>query len=63
MDVRYSGPEVARLLDSPAILTDLPDGTYRVEKAGVVATAPTPTEALAEWARRFAAMIARPNSS
>jgi hypothetical protein len=61
-DDRYTGPEIAEMMGSPAILTDLPDGTVQVEKAGITATGATPAEAVAEWGRKFAALVAKPKS-
>jgi hypothetical protein len=56
----FSARNVITLLDAPTRVTYAQDGGVRVEKGGVGGAGPTPVDAVADWCRRFAAMVILP---
>jgi hypothetical protein len=54
----FTGPEILVLLDAPALMTHLTGGGVQIEKAGIIGTGPTITQAVAMWGRKFSDMLA-----
>jgi hypothetical protein len=56
----FTVQEVLAMFDSLAVLSYPTDGGVQVLKAGVIGFGLTVSEAVADWGRRFAQMIALP---
>jgi hypothetical protein len=59
----FTGPEVAAMLDSPAIISYPNAGGVLIEKSGVIGFGLTARDAVDDWGRKFAEMIRLPKDS
>jgi hypothetical protein len=56
----FTTREIVAMFDAPAILTHPATGGVQIEKAGITGTGLTVRDAMDDWGRKFAAMIALP---
>jgi hypothetical protein len=60
MAIFFTTAEVVALIAAPAILTHLDSGGVQIDKAGIVGNGLTVKDAIDDWGRSFAWMIAHP---
>jgi hypothetical protein len=59
----FTDAEIIALLDSATILSHIVGGSVQIEKAGIIGTGSTISEAAADWGQKFALGIALPKDT